>query len=231
VREEVPPSFLTLDEPWDEAVDGHELLQEIYGTIRRYVFIAETSALACALWVLFAHTHDARNYSPRLLIHSPELRCGKTTLLKLLAALCPKALVLVSITPGTVFRLTNKYHPTLLHDEGDAMDKATLNQLRGIMNSGHEGDRAKEVKLYSVWSPKAIARIGIEGVHPTEIDRSILIPMTRKTKLNPTERLPKGIRASLVHIRPGSYLDRSTAGAPQRSWLRPFKLHPSHASP
>ena len=205
--------FLAPDEPWETAVNGHDLLHEIYDTIRRHVFMSKYSAMACSLWALFAYTHDAFQFSPRLFIHSPEMRCGKTTLVKVLSALCPKALVLVDITPATIYRLTDKYHPTLLFDEGDALDKDTLARMRGIMNAGHdresatvprcEGEGTKEVKLFSMWAPKVTARIGTEGVHPTEIDRSIMIAMRRmmKDEKEGIQKLPKRIRAALVDIR------------------------------
>ena len=205
--------FLQPDEPWETAVNGHDILDEIYCTIRRYVFMSKYSALACSLWTLFAHTHDAFEFSPRLFIHSPEHRCGKTTLIKVLSGMCPKSLVLVSITPATVFRLTDKYHPTLFFDEGDALNKDTLDQLRGIMNAGHdresatvprvEGDSTREVKLFSMWAPKVTARIGTHGVHPTEIDRSIMIAMRRMTKAEKEgiARVPKRIRGAMVDIR------------------------------
>ena len=51
VREdaEVEP-FLALDPPWDEAVSGTELLDEVYGTILKDVTMPKHAALACALW-------------------------------------------------------------------------------------------------------------------------------------------------------------------------------------
>ena len=59
------------------------------------------------------------------------------------------------------------------------------------------------MKLFSLWTPKCTARIGTEGVHPTEIDRSIMIAMRRMTKVEKEsiEKLPKRVRDALVDIR------------------------------
>ena len=141
------------DEPWETEVNGRDLLDEIYDTIRRHVFTSKSSAMACSLWTLFAYVYDAFEFSPLLFIHSPEMRCGKTTLMKTIAGMCPKSLMLVSITPATVYRLTDKYHPTLFFDEGDALDKDTLLRLRGIMNAGHDKESAT-VPRCEVKAPK-----------------------------------------------------------------------------
>ena len=47
-----------------------------------------------------------------------------------------------------------------------------------------------------MWAPKVTARIGTHGVHPTEIDRSIMIAMRRMTKAEKEgiARVPKRIR-------------------------------------
>jgi putative DNA primase/helicase len=211
-EEEAVQPFLASDAPWEETVPGPELLYEICGNIRRYISMPKHAALACALWVLFAHTHDAYEISPLLLIHSPEPECGKSNLLEVLAGMSPKALMLVAITPATVFRLTDKFHPTLFFDEGDAQGKEQLESLRGIMNGGHKKGTAtvprvtgekNEVKLFSLWAPKATARIGIDGVHATQISRSIQIAMRRRTpeERARNEKLPKNVRDVLVNVR------------------------------
>lgn len=167
-EEEVAP-FLEPDAPWEEAVLGSELLDEIYGNIRRYITLSNEAALGCALWVLFTHTHDAFEISPLLLIHSPAPECGKSSLLEVLAAMAPKALILVSITPATVFRLTDKFHPTLFFDEGDAQGKEQLEALRGIMNAGHKKGTATVPRMES---DKASSRCGVPRPRPASAPRA-----------------------------------------------------------
>jgi putative DNA primase/helicase len=168
--------------------------------------------MTCSLWVLFAHTHEAWQISPQLLITSPEPECGKTVLLDTLAALSPKSLTLVSITPATLFRLADRFHPSMFLDE-DCQNKELLDQLRAAMNGGHrknsamvprvEGDKTREVKLFSLWAPKAIARIGSEGVHATQIGRSIQVAMRRMTRSEKENisKLPKDPRKEFEVLR------------------------------
>ncbi|MGI8567654.1 MAG: hypothetical protein ACR2KT_00445, partial [Methylocella sp.] len=85
-------------EPWPEPVDGAELVPGLVGAICRYVILTENDALAAALWILHAFCFDAFPCTPRLAITSPEKRCGKTTLLDVIAALVPKALSTANIT-------------------------------------------------------------------------------------------------------------------------------------
>ena len=51
-------------EAWDEEVDGADLLNEIHATIRRYVAMTDSEALAMTLWSVHAHAHDCATASP-----------------------------------------------------------------------------------------------------------------------------------------------------------------------
>jgi hypothetical protein len=57
---------------WPEAVDGATLLDEIVGTIRKYVILGSPESHAVALWILFTHCFSAATFSPRLAVTSPE---------------------------------------------------------------------------------------------------------------------------------------------------------------
>jgi 5S rRNA maturation endonuclease (ribonuclease M5) len=97
-------------EPWPDTVDGVDLLDEITSTIRRYVVMDEHSADAAALWVLHTHALDAAYITPRLSISSPEMRCGKTTLLDLLQTMAARPLSVANITTATLFRVLAAAH-------------------------------------------------------------------------------------------------------------------------
>ncbi len=123
---------------------------------------------------------------------SPTRGCGKTTLLSVLEGLVNRSIATSNITPSAVFRVIEKYKPTLIMDEADT-DYASVNEdLRGIVNAGHTkrtafvirtGDKAQnfEPQRFNVYSPKVIARI--RKAHITWMDRSIIIKMEKK----PTE--------------------------------------------
>ena len=164
-------------------------------TLTEYLALSKGAATTIALWILFAHAHDAFQISPILAITSPEMRCGKTTLLELISALVPRPLTSSSITVATVFRAVDQFQPTLLIDEADTFLK-DRDEIRGILNSGHRRTMAAvlrtagdeyEVRSFSTWSPKTIALIG--KLPTTLADRSIEVRMQRRTEGEHIQRL------------------------------------------
>jgi hypothetical protein len=85
-------SFETDPEPWDDPVDGTELLNEIYGLIKGHVIIPDATALATALWIILTYVTDVVETLAIFAIVSPTKRCGKTRLLGVLKRLCRRAL-------------------------------------------------------------------------------------------------------------------------------------------
>jgi putative DNA primase/helicase len=181
-------------EPWNETVDGRELLEDIARTLRRFVVLPAVAADAQALWCLNTYAHDASAVSPILCIRSPEKRCGKTRNLEVLSGLVHRPLQTASITVAALYRTIDRYRPTLLMDEADTIFVNGSNaELRGVLNAGlyksnafvlRCGDR-KEPKMHSVWCPKAIALIG--RLPATLEDRSIVIALHRRSRGEPVE--------------------------------------------
>jgi putative DNA primase/helicase len=202
-RSSRPAGGFTLSdpEPWPEAVDGAELLDEITKATLSHLILPEDADAAICLWVLLAHCHDAFRISPLLSITSPEPSCGKTQLLRLLKGLVPKPLSSSNITAATVFRAIEQWHPTLLVDEFDTYGDEMV-ELRGILNSGHCAANAFVIRTvgngagdftaqtYSTWCPKALAKIG--KLHPTLDSRSVVIEMQRMLPLESVKSLDEG---------------------------------------
>lgn len=193
--------FLEPTVPWTTAVDGDAVLDELFTTVDRHVVLPKCAVTAIALWVLHAHAHDAATHSPILIITSPTKRCGKTTLLAVLNKLVPKPLPSANVTPATIYRAIERFHPTWLIDEADAFLK-DKNELRGVLDSGHERSQAFVLRCvgddlvpttFSTWAPKAIAVIG--RLHPTLEDRSIKIELKRRLPIEGVERLPRNKEA------------------------------------
>ena len=179
-------------------VDGQDLLSELAATTRRYVVLPPSGAESVALWVMHAYAHDASHVSPILAVTSPEKRCGKTTLLEVLACLVPRALPTANISVAAVFRTIEALRPTLLIDEMDTVfhPGAGREELRGILNSGHRRTTAAvvrivgehfEPRMFSTWCPKVLAKIG--EFPDTLADRSITLRLHRKTGSERVERL------------------------------------------
>lgn len=201
-RAEDAPRTLDLPdvEPHPDAVAGDALLGELVRMLTKYMKLPEGAATAVALWIVFSYAHDAFVVSPLLAITSPEKRCGKTTLLTLLSALCPRVLPASNISASAIFRAVEKFRPTLLVDEADTFltSRDASDELRGILNSGHTRATARvlrsvkvgdafEVEVCSTWAPKAVALIG--ELPSTLADRSIDVRLARKAPGDRVEQL------------------------------------------
>lgn len=181
-------------EPWPTPVTTKDLLDEIVRTIRRFVVLSEHEVVAVALWILHTWTFMTSMICPILGVESPQKRCGKSTLLSILADLCCRALLASNISPASVFRTIEKYGPTLIIDEADTFLRDN-EELRGVLNSGHtratayvirvDGDKF-EPRIFSTWGPKAISLIG--KLPDTLADRSVTVSMRRR---RPDESIEK----------------------------------------
>ena len=180
-------------EPWDEPVDGSRLLAEISKAIGAYVVMDAHQRDATALWTMFAHAHDLRDYAPLLAVTAPTKRCGKTRLQETLARLVPRPQLTSGITAALLPRLVEKHRPTLFIDEYDAQaagDREMAESLRGQLNSSFNKSSAAVLKLvplpgggwderqFSTWAPTCVAGIGM--VPDTVKDRSVVIRLLRK---------------------------------------------------
>lgn len=181
--------------PAEDPVDGAMLLQTMLDILAKYLVLPAHAAVAIALWIIRAWCDDAFSISPRLAILSPVKRCGKTTLLEILAKLLPRPLPTSNVTASVIFRVIEKLHPSLLIDEADSFMKEN-EELRGIVNSGHRRDSASvlrnvgddhEPRSFSTWSPMVIAAIGT--LPDTIEDRSIVVSMRRKQPGETVQRL------------------------------------------
>jgi len=187
-------------EPWPERVDGAALLTEMAGLFKRHIILPEGAEIILPLWTLHTWCIDDVSISPILAITSPEKRCGKTSLLSLLAKLVKRPLPTSNITSAALFRSVDLWSPTLLVDEADTFLRDS-DELRGIINSGHTRGGAfvvrttgddHEPRCFSTWAAKVIALIG--RLPGTIGDRSIVVAMKRKRKGERAERLSSDLR-------------------------------------
>jgi hypothetical protein len=185
---------LPTPEPYGAPVNGAALIDDVVRAIRRYVALPEWCAEAIALWILFGHSLDAFQTSPRLAFKSPEKRCGKTTALGVVQRLVPKPLSTSNVSGAALFRMIEAHRPTLLIDEADTF-LGDAECARNVLNSGHTRTTAftlrtvgddHEPRLFSTWCAVSIAAIG--KLPSTLEDRSIVIPMRRKLPGENVER-------------------------------------------
>ena len=174
-------------EPWPEEVDTDAVLLMLKRRIQRHVVLSNEDAIMVALWILFAWVHDAAAaHSPILRVTSAEANSGKTTLLNLVAFLCPRALLCVEISEATLFRGIELWQPTIIVDEADVI-LVKNEPLRAVVNSGWTrgatvprciGDE-KVPHAFPTFCPKALGMKG-RRLLDTTLSRCIDIELKRK---------------------------------------------------
>ena len=193
--------------PWEQEVNGGDVLNEVAETISKYVALPDGAADAIALWIAHAHAINAFSHTPRLNIQSPEKPCGKTTLRDVVATLVPKPLSTENLSTPVMFRVVDKYRPTLLADECDSWINGN-EDLRGLLNAGHKrGGQALrcvgddfEPRAFNVFAPVVLAGIG--SLPGTLHDRAIVVRLARAKPGEVTNRFDSR------HIEPETKLCR-----------------------
>lgn len=197
-------------DPWEEPVDGLQLAELIRKRIANHVIFASRHELhLLTLWVLGAYLVEVWRLWPKVLITSPTRQCGKSTLMEVLEALLPRALLASNATPAAIFRTIESYRPSLLLDEADTWVRQN-EDLAGIINSGHTRRtawvlRTVEVsgehrpRRFSTWGPMVVAGIGNQ--RDTLVSRSLVIALRRKLPGEKTTRLPVDLFDRLRDLR------------------------------
>jgi hypothetical protein len=193
-------------EPWGEPVDGPQLLTDIATTIRKHVVMTEHEQIICALWIIQTYLINRFMISPKLSVKSVVMGSGKTTLLDVLSNLVHRAWVTGSITAAALFRVIQKWRPTLLIDEVDTF-VGDNEELRGMLNHSHRYDGTvtrtvgddHEPRKFSVYA--AIALAGIGGLANTLADRSVTVQLQRRRRSEPITQLRIGRMGHLDQLR------------------------------
>jgi hypothetical protein len=188
--------------PWQDDDDDRDVgqapppLDGLASLLREYLHLDEQEYLAVALWIIHTHVYDRFMVSPRLALVSPVRRCGKTTTLSLLTALCRNGQRMDGLTAAAIYRLVDREQPTLLCDEVDTYGLQQDRRLRGVFNSGHRrggaigrGTRDGASLKFSTFAPMAVAAIGSASLPLTVLDRSIIVRMMRADGTLPLKRL------------------------------------------
>jgi putative DNA primase/helicase len=199
-------------EPWLDSVTGSALVDDMKRAIRSHVILSDDQALAVSLWIIHTHAVEVAEHSPRLQIKSPTKRCGKSTLLGVIAPMVSKPLKFENITPSSVFRLIEKYQPTLMIDEADSFlkrdDGRDYAEMSGLLNAGHARGGMVirtvgedfEPRAFKVFGPVAFAWLVKRGMHVSETleDRSITIELRRRLPEEKITRL-RSTRTGHLH--------------------------------
>jgi hypothetical protein len=200
----LPGKPLTLDEiePWPDPVNGAELLTELSGAIGAYVIMDAHQRDATALWTVFAHAHDLRDFAPLLIAKSAIKRSGKSRLAEILERLAPRPLYIAGLTVTFIERAIDDHRPTLIIDEADRLrkgDQALAQRIDAQFNRSFRRQIAKVGKnvplpgggyvprLFSTGAPTFIAGIGKQA--DTAEDRAVIIALKRKLSTEKVKQL------------------------------------------
>lgn len=186
-------------EPCGYFVQGEYIAKIIIDSLNRHLILPNGADVAITLWIMASYTIDSFRIFPKLCLSSPEKRCGKTTTLEVIQSFSNRGLPASNVSASVIFRVINRWKPTLLIDEADTFINSN-EELRGIINSGHTKSQAYVLRndrigdefipnKYSTWSPMVIAMI--KKPPSTIIDRSVMIELQRKKLAEKTERLPR----------------------------------------
>ena len=124
-------------EPYPEAIDPGQLLDEISNTIRQYIVLDPEQADAAALWVALTWLIDHIEIIPLAIINAPEKACGKPQKLTVIGYMAYRPLPASNASPSALFRAVEKWRPTMLIDEADTFFKDN-SELQDMVNAGYE---------------------------------------------------------------------------------------------
>lgn len=176
---------------------GGELLNELRDAMSTYLVLPSPEAAdAITLWIAASHAQAAWISAPRLLINSPEKRCGKSRLLDILELTVHKPFMALDPSPAALYRSIGEIDPpTLLIDEADAIwsnkrvNKDSAETLRAILNAGFGRGRPvlrcvgnNQIPVeFPTFCMAAIA--GIADFAPDTVrDRAITVTMRRRAE-------------------------------------------------
>lgn len=173
-----------------------EMLEEVRAFVLRFMVLpSEAAADVIALWVLHAWAFRAAVATPYLRIVSATADSGKTQLLELLAAICPRGWHAVNPSTAVLYRKIDAQTPTLLVDELDNYPMNDRRDALSVLNSGYKAgarvDRATatgDLESFSCFCPKAFAGIDARALPTTLLSRSITIRLERKARHEHTDR-------------------------------------------
>lgn len=184
-------------EPWSEPVKLLAVLEAIEANIQKHAVLPTGGSTALTLWTAGAYVMDEFRIFPKLIIHSPEKRCGKSTVLDLVESFSPRAIFASSISPAALYRVIEAYQPTLIIDEADTFVAGRNDEMVGIINSGHAKNRAFVIRSegdnhtptkFSTWAPMVLA--SIKALQGTIMDRGVCVELRRKMTHETVARIP-----------------------------------------
>lgn len=192
--------------PWPNAVNGSAMIENMLAVFSRHLIMSMDAKVVLAMWVIFTHVFTVARVAPILALLSPVRRCGKTTVIQILASLVSRPYPSSNVTAAVLFRTVDMWQPTMLLDEVDTYLTNSDHALTGIINSGHTRatafvtriEKSKPVR-FNTHCPKMLAAIG--GIPETISDRSVIIRAHRKRPDEHVEKFPPRSNGLILALR------------------------------
>lgn len=176
--------------PWEKKTGGG-IVNAVADFLQGYVVLPRETLVVIAAWIVASWMMDVWDRFPHLAVTSPEKRCGKTLLLRLIEQLVRNPRNTANISPAAIYRLIGREPLTLLLDEAQSLSRRSESSevTRELLNASIDKKQkvtrcggSKEghaVQDFSVYCPKVVSLIG--SLDEVLADRCIPVRMERKS--------------------------------------------------
>jgi hypothetical protein len=166
--------------------------KQVFDLVREFVYDFvelphETLYDILTLWIMSSYLREKFDAVSYLAFIGPK-DSGKTRALEVIAQLAFRALLSPSCSPAGIFRLIQKYCPTLCLDETEIYGSEQKTEAIAVLNCGYKKGQyvfrynkdKNEMEAFSVFGHKALASTDI--FIPTLESRSIVVNMRKNTR-------------------------------------------------
>ncbi len=170
---------------------GGGIVNAVADFLQGYVVLPRETLVVIAAWVVASWMMDVWDRFPHLGVTSPEKRCGKTLLLRLIEQLVRNPRNTANISPAAIYRLIGKEPLTLLLDEAQSLSRRSESSevTRELLNASIDRNakvircggskQGHAVEEFPVYCPKVVALIG--RLDAVLADRCVPVRLERKS--------------------------------------------------
>jgi hypothetical protein len=184
--------------------EEYESEEQLYNAVREYIrkhldLVHPLGYDVLASFIFKTWIEELFDFTPYIGFFGREA-VGKSRALEILKELCFRAWFTTGITSACLFRLTEKFQPTLLLDESEFLTSEEKRELIGLINAGQRRgimiprmkEHSQEAEFFSVYGSKCIS--GTETLKATTTSRMIVFTMTKN--IRPIPRIVDKAEAS-----------------------------------
>jgi hypothetical protein len=170
----------------------YESEEQLYNAVKDYIqkhldLVNPLGYDILAAFVLKTWIEELFDFTPYIGFFGREA-VGKSRALEILKEVCFRSWFTTGITTATLFRLVEKFHPTLLIDESEFLTSEEKRETIGLINAGQRRgvmiprmrEDSDEADFFSVYGSKCIS--GTEQLKATTTSRMIVFTMTKNIK-------------------------------------------------